>query len=40
MRKAETHAKHDYDVLKQFAEDQIAADTKGMDETKAATCLS
>merc|ERR1719275_199854 len=36
LRKAETNAKHNYDMLKQSLEDQIAADTKDMEETKAA----
>lgn len=36
LRKAETNAKHNFEMLKQSLEDQIAADTKDMEETKAA----
>jgi len=36
LRKAETSAKHNYEMLKQSLEDQIAADTKDLDEEKAA----
>jgi len=36
LRKAETNAKHNYEMLKQSLEDQVAADSKDMDETKAA----
>jgi len=35
-RKAESSAKHNYDMMKQSLEDQIAADTKDMNEEKAA----
>merc|ERR1719252_112610 len=35
LRKAETNTKHNYEMLKQSLEDEIAADTKAMDETKA-----
>merc|ERR1719407_301002 len=35
-RKAESNAKHNYEMMKQSLEDQIAADTKDMDEEKAA----
>jgi hypothetical protein len=40
LRKAETQAQHNFDMVKQSLEDQIAADTKEMDKeksTKAAT---
>merc|ERR1719156_436909 len=36
LRKAEASTKHNYQMLKQSLEDQIAADTKDMDEEKAA----
>merc|ERR1719502_103275 len=36
LRKAESNAKHNYEMLKQSLEDQIAADTKALDEEKAA----
>merc|ERR1719408_622355 len=36
LRKAESGAKHNYNMLKQSLEDQIAADQKDMDETKSA----
>merc|ERR1719436_181587 len=36
LRKAETTTKHNYEMLKQSLTDSIAADTKAMDETKAA----
>jgi len=36
LRKAETNARHNYAMLKQSLEDQMAADTKDMEETKAA----
>lgn len=36
LRKAETSAKHNYDMLKQSLEDQMAADTKDMEDEKAA----
>merc|ERR1719343_1124189 len=35
LRKAETNAKHNYEMLKQSLEDSIAADTKASDEEKA-----
>jgi len=35
-RKAESNAKHNYEMMKQSLEDQIAADTKDMNEEKAA----
>merc|ERR1740133_840345 len=35
-RKAEGNTKHNYELMKQSLEDQIAADTKDMDEEKAA----
>jgi len=35
LRKAESEAKHNYEMLKQGLEDQLAADNKGMDEEKA-----
>merc|ERR1719217_1158782 len=35
-RKAESSAKHNYEMMKQSLEDQIAADTKDMNEEKAA----
>jgi len=35
-RKAESSAKHNYDMMKQSLEDQMAADTKGLNEEKAA----
>merc|ERR1719271_1873082 len=34
-RKAESTAKHNYELMKQSLEDQIAADTKDMNEEKA-----
>merc|ERR1719407_197211 len=34
-RKAESNAKHNYEMMKQSLEDQIAADTKDMNEEKA-----
>jgi len=40
LRKAETNAKHNYEMLKQSLEDQIAADSKDMDETKSAKAAS
>merc|ERR1719428_1139765 len=36
-RKAESNAKHNYEMMKQSLEDQIAADTKDMNEEKAAS---
>merc|ERR1719468_594617 len=36
LRKAEVNTRHNYDMLKQSLEDQIAADTKDMEEEKAA----
>merc|ERR1719240_1753372 len=36
LRKAETNAKHNYGMLKQSLDDQVAADTKDMGEEKAA----
>jgi hypothetical protein len=36
LRKAETNTKHNYEMLKQSLEDEIAADTKAMNEQKAA----
>merc|ERR1719440_2346352 len=36
LRKAEGGAKHNYEMLKQSLEDQIAADQKDMDEEKSA----
>jgi len=36
LRKAESGAKHNYNMLKQSLEDQISADQKDMDEEKAA----
>jgi hypothetical protein len=36
LRKAESGAKHNYQMLKQSLDDQIAADQKDMDETKSA----
>merc|ERR1719207_355076 len=35
-RKAESSAKHNYDMMKQSLDDQMAADTKDMNEEKAA----
>merc|ERR1719453_698115 len=35
-RKAESNAKHNYEMMKQSLEDQMAADTKDMNEEKAA----
>merc|ERR1719265_1279136 len=35
LRKAESNAKHNYDMLKQSLTDQMEADTKDMDEEKA-----
>merc|ERR1719506_853656 len=35
LRKAEVNSKHNYEMLRQSLEDQIAADTKGMEEEKA-----
>merc|ERR1719163_1282596 len=35
-RKAESTAQHNYDMMKQSLEDQIAYDTKTMDEEKSA----
>jgi chromosome segregation ATPase len=35
LRKAEVNAKHNYEMMKQSLEDQTAADTKDLDETKA-----
>merc|ERR1719428_2835576 len=35
LRKAEVNSKHNYEMLRQSLEDQVAADTKGMDEEKA-----
>jgi len=34
LRKAETASKHNYELLKQSLEDELAADNKGMSETK------
>merc|ERR1719305_1301576 len=36
LRKDETNSKHNYDMLKQSLDDQMAADTKDMDDEKAA----
>jgi len=36
LRKEETNSKHNYDMLKQSLEDQMAADTKDMEDEKAA----
>merc|ERR1719221_2070635 len=36
LRKAETNSKHNFEMLKQSLEDQMAADTKDMDDEKAA----
>jgi len=36
LRKEETDSKHNYDMLKQSLDDQMAADTKDMDDEKAA----
>jgi len=36
LRKAETNAKHNYEMLKQSLEDQMAADNKDMADTKVA----
>merc|ERR1719195_59516 len=36
LRKAEVNTRHNYDMLKQSLEDQIASDTKAMEEEKAA----
>jgi len=36
LRKAETNAKHNFEMLKQSLEDQLAADSKDMSEEKAA----
>merc|ERR1719410_832351 len=36
LRKEETNSKHNFDMLKQSLEDQMAADTKDMDDEKAA----
>jgi len=36
LRKEETSSKHNFDMLKQSLEDQMAADTKDMDDEKAA----
>merc|ERR1719221_2443997 len=35
LRKAEVNTKHNYEMLRQSLEDQVAADTKGMEEEKA-----
>merc|ERR1719258_996445 len=35
LRKAESTAKHNYNMLKQSLEDQVSADTKDMDEEKS-----
>jgi len=35
LRKEETNSKHNYDMLKQSLDDQMAADTKDMDDEKA-----
>jgi len=35
LRKEETNSKHNYDMLKQSLEDQMAADTKDMEDEKA-----
>lgn len=40
VRKQEMSAKHNYQMLKQSLEDQIASDTKEMDETKTATATT
>merc|ERR1719464_2029544 len=40
LRKAETNAKHNFAMLKQSLEDQIAADTKWLNEEKAAKAAS
>jgi len=36
LRKAETNTQHNFDMLKQSLEDQMGADTKDMDQAKAA----
>merc|ERR1719454_2247423 len=40
LRKAEVNAKHNYAMLKQSLDDQVAADTKGMSEQKAANAAA
>jgi len=40
LRKAETSAKHNYEMFKQPLEDHIAADTKDLEETKSAKAAS
>jgi len=40
LRKAETNGKHNYEMLKQSLEDSIKADTKDMDDEKAAKAAS
>merc|ERR1740129_1544162 len=40
LRKAEVNTKHNYEMLRQSLEDQIAADTKGMEEEKASKAAS
>merc|ERR1711972_427533 len=35
LRKAETNTKHNYQMLKQSLEDEMAADTKSLEEAKA-----
>merc|ERR1719487_188380 len=40
VRKAESGAKHNYQMLKQSLEDQIAADTKDMNEQQSAKALA
>lgn len=40
LRKAETNAQHNYNMLKQSLEDQMGADTKDMEEQKAAKASS
>merc|ERR1711957_238832 len=36
LRKAETNTRHNFDMLKQSLQDSIAADTKDLEEKKAA----
>ena len=40
LRKAETNDRHNYEMLKQSLEDQVAADMKDMDETKSGRAAS
>ena len=40
LRKAETNDRHNYEMLKQSLEDQVAADMKDMDNTKSGRAAS